>query len=61
MSTDGSTVGVIKKEYAGFLKEAFTKADTFGISCKLNKCYLFNKLYYIYYITIIIIKFKLIY
>lgn len=33
MNMDGSHVGQITKEYAGFIKEAFTKADTFGIAC----------------------------
>ena len=28
-------VGAISKQYAGFINEAFTTADHFGISCKI--------------------------
>ena len=30
----GTQVGKIDKQYAGILKEAFTTADKFGVSCK---------------------------
>jgi hypothetical protein len=34
MSLDGSTeVGKLTKEYAGFIKEAFSVADNFAIKC----------------------------
>lgn len=31
---DGATVGKISKNYAGFIKEAVSKADNFSISCR---------------------------
>jgi hypothetical protein len=31
---DDIQIGKINKIYAGFLKEAFTVADKFGVSCK---------------------------
>jgi hypothetical protein len=35
MALDGQTeVGNVTKEYAGFIKEAFTTADNFSINCK---------------------------
>jgi hypothetical protein len=38
LGTDGiNEVGSIKKKYAGFVKEAFTTADNFGITCKQIK------------------------
>lgn len=38
MASDGETqVGKIAKQYAGFIKEAFTTADNFGISCNFFK------------------------
>ncbi len=41
LALDGETqIGKINKQYSGFLKEAFTTADKFGVSCKnifLNK------------------------
>lgn len=29
-------IGKISKEYAGFIREAFTTADRFGVSCKFK-------------------------
>ena len=35
LALDGSNqVGRISKQWGGFAKEAFTDADTFGITCK---------------------------
>jgi hypothetical protein len=44
MSLDGTTeVGKLTKEYAGFIKEAFSVADNFAIKCK-NSNYSFSKI-----------------
>lgn len=41
MTIDGkSQIGNIKKEYAGFVTEMFTKADKFSISCNFFFLYL---------------------
>lgn len=38
LSLDGKTqVGKVCKEYSGFIREAFTNADNFSISCKLKQ------------------------
>lgn len=37
MTLDEKTeIGAISKQYAGFVNEAFTTADHFGITCKLG-------------------------
>jgi hypothetical protein len=35
--SDDIQIGKINKMYAGFVKEAFTVADKFGVSCKKFK------------------------
>lgn len=37
MNMDGSVIGKIAKNYAGFIKEAVSKADNFSITCKLTE------------------------
>jgi hypothetical protein len=48
LSADGSNnVGVIAKKYAGFIREAFTTADNFSITCKsifLHLTFQFNSI-----------------
>lgn len=51
MTKDGdSEIGKISKQYAGFIREAFTTADRFGIFCKLN--YFCYQLEYIYFFLV---------
>ena len=41
LSLDGTNeVGRISKQWSGFLKEAFTDADNFGVTCKLCSVYI---------------------
>lgn len=56
-TSDKSTqIGNLKKEYAGFVKEMFTKADRFSISCKIFSKYKRNL-----NLSMSIIKFQWIY